>query len=74
MYWTNPNLASIQRANLDGTGLETIASNVDATALALTSIVPEPGSAVGIAGLALLMLARRTARSSAAAVPPRESR
>ena len=60
MYWTNPNAGSIQRANLDGTGLETIA-NADATALAFRS-VPEPGSAIGVAALALLMLSRRTAR------------
>ena len=61
MYWTNPNLASLQRANLDGTGLETLASGVDATALALYP-VPEPGTSAGVAGLALLTLARRRPR------------
>jgi hypothetical protein len=61
MYWTNWSNTSIQRANLDGTGLETVASGVSATALALYP-VPEPGSAAGVAGLALLILARRRPR------------
>jgi hypothetical protein len=61
MYWTNWGSASIQRANLDGTGLETLASGVDAIALALYP-VPEPGSAAGVAGLAILFLARRRPR------------
>ena len=61
MYWNDPANQRIQRANLDGTGLETLASGVDAIALALYP-VPEPGSAAGVAGLALLFLARRRPR------------
>jgi hypothetical protein len=61
MYWNDPANQRIQRANLDGTGLETLASGVDAIALALYP-VPEPGSAAGVAGLALLILTRRRPR------------
>ena len=58
MYWNDWANRRIQRANLDGTALETLASDVDASALALYP-VPEPGTAAGVAGLALLTLARR---------------
>ena len=64
MYWTNPNQGKIQRANLDGTGLEDVAAGVDATAIAINR-VPEPGCLL-VCGLAILMLRRRRVVHSAA--------
>jgi hypothetical protein len=61
MYWNNPNLGKIQRANLDGTGLEDIATGVDATALALHPI-PEPAATALVAGLSALTTLRTRIR------------
>ena len=52
LYWANNSFRKIQRANLDGTGLEDVLSDVWASSVALDlTPVPEPGSAVAFAGV-----------------------